>query len=193
LLKWKDKQGRQHRFRLINKVASKWRDFGLRFGQEESELEGFEEQYHWNTKRCWQKVMGEWLNDAGTDDYPATWGGLVQVLEDVELCEIARELVEVLGSEIDSPPVQEFATTSVPIELVATIPQVLPPPPPPRHPYPTRLSSPLNPTLSLLSSHHLPLRMFPSPQQLLLKLMLPQVTPPPPDSHTPSPSPPPSP
>jgi hypothetical protein len=187
LLKWKDEGGRQRRFRLMNKVAFKWRHFGLLFKQEVSDLDGWEKQYLGDNRRCWEKVMGEWLDGGGTDEYPDTWEGLVRVLEDVEYTEIARELVRVLRSEIDSPPVQMFAAT------LTTIPQVPPPPPPPCHPYLTRLSSPLNPTLSLLSSHYLPLRMFPSPQQLLLKLMLPQVKPPPPDPHTPSPSPPPSP
>jgi hypothetical protein len=95
LIKWRNEQG-AHEFRLISQVISKWRDFGVSFGCEQSELESWEIQYHWNAVRCWEKVMSEWLNRAGTDDYPATWWGLIQVLEDLKLSKAARELVRAL-------------------------------------------------------------------------------------------------
>jgi hypothetical protein len=190
LIKWMDEQG-LHTFRLVDEVASEWEAIGIRFGHKSNELEGWKEECHWKAERCWEKVMGAWLNDAGTNAYPATWEGVVRVLEDIKFIEVARELERVLASKIDSPPVQQFTTTSAASKSIAVIPQVLPPQPPPlRHPYLSVPSSTLNPTLSLLSSYLLLLGKCPSPQQLLFSLMLPQVKPPLSGS---SPSPPPSP
>jgi hypothetical protein len=94
-IKWRNEQG-AHEFRLISQVASMWKDFGLRLGCEPDELQSWETEYRYNAVRCWEKVMNEWVNRAGTDDYPATWWGLVQVLEDLKLNKAARELVRVL-------------------------------------------------------------------------------------------------
>ena len=106
LLKWEDKHGCQKRFRLITKVSSRWTDFGRLFGQEEDELEGLGVQYHHKAKQCWCKVVSQWLDNGGTAEYPATWGGFISVLEDVELWEVARELEMVLRSAIVHPPAE---------------------------------------------------------------------------------------
>ena len=44
--------------------------------------------------------MGEWLEEGGTSEYPATWEGLVTALEDVEYETVARELERVLVSVV---------------------------------------------------------------------------------------------
>ena len=42
------------------------------------------------------KVMEHWLAEGGTPDYPATWEGLYELLEDVEYAEVAEELKRIV-------------------------------------------------------------------------------------------------
>ena len=56
--------------------------------------------YSRNAKRCWCKVMEQWLGEGSTSEYPTTWKGLMVVLEDVEYTSVARELETVLDSVI---------------------------------------------------------------------------------------------
>ena len=84
----------------MKKVSSRWSDFGLRFELEADLLEAFKFECVGDSQRCWCKVMGEWLEEGGTSEYPATWEGLVTALEDVEYERVARELERVLVSVI---------------------------------------------------------------------------------------------
>ena len=157
--------------------------------------------------------MSKWLDNDGTGEYLATWGGVVSVLKDVELWEVARELERVLRSAIVHPPVQTSTTDAKP---PATTPADLTAEPPTKLPELFALSrlswfSPPHPHLSLAPppprryfsmmpslTHPILLNEFPSPQQLLLKLTsVSERQPHSPSFHssypTPSPFPPPSP
>ncbi len=91
LFKWRDREGREQTFRLVDKVCSKWRDLGLRF-IEPAILDGWEDQYQKDAKRCWGKVMGELIESGGTEEYPSTWEGVYKLLEDIKCGDIARDL-----------------------------------------------------------------------------------------------------
>lgn len=43
---------------------------------------------------CWVKVMDYWMIENPTPEYPLTWDGLCEMLEDVEYTEVAKELRE---------------------------------------------------------------------------------------------------
>lgn len=101
MLKWEDKNGGKQKFELIKLVSSKWKDFGIRLQQTMNDLEGWEVQYMRDFKLCWCKVMQEWLN-MGTSDYPATWKGVIVMLEDISFAEVARKLENALA--MTSPP-----------------------------------------------------------------------------------------
>ena len=134
--------------------------------------------------------MSKWLDNDGTGEYPATWGGVVSVLEDVELWEVARELERVLRSAIVHPPVQTSTTDAKP---PATTPADLNAEPPtevpelfagntialsrpswfsPPHPHLSLAPPPPRRYFSMMPSltHPILLNEFPSPQCLLLKL-----------------------
>ena len=104
LLKWEDGNGYQHSFRLISKVCSRWRDIGLLLKWEWSELEGLASQYRGDAKQCWCHVMGEWLESGGTVEYPATWRGLLTLLQDIECSQVAIDLETALASVTPPPP-----------------------------------------------------------------------------------------
>lgn len=40
---------------------------------------------------CWDEVIRCWF-DRGSEDYPLSWEGLYELLNDVEYAEVAREL-----------------------------------------------------------------------------------------------------
>ena len=98
LLKWKDQHGCMKKFKLITKVSSKWRDFGIRLSHELDQLEAWAEEYRGVSSRCWCRVMNYWITENDSPDYPATWSGLFLVLEDVEYSEVAAELKKALAS-----------------------------------------------------------------------------------------------
>ena len=50
--------------------------------------------------------MDDWLSDGGTSDYPATWEGLVSILEAVQCSKVAEDLKHVLAS-IATPTSEE--------------------------------------------------------------------------------------
>ena len=98
LLKWKDQHGCMKKFKLITKVSSKWRDFGIRLSHELDQLEAWAEECRGVSSRCWCRVMNYWITENDSPDYPATWSGLFLVLEDVEYSEVAAELKKALAS-----------------------------------------------------------------------------------------------
>ena len=96
LLKWQE-DGHNLKFRLIDKVQSKWWNLGTLLGLTDL-LTSWEKEYQNDASRCWTKVMTHWLNGGGGDDYPPTWEGLYTLLEDVQCVQVAKELREAVAS-----------------------------------------------------------------------------------------------
>lgn len=92
LLKWKDKKGGKHIFRLVDRVSAKWKDFGLLLGLSPNQLSAWERQFRGNANKCWTKVMEHWLNGGAKDDYPPTWEGLYMLLENAQFLQVAEDL-----------------------------------------------------------------------------------------------------
>ena len=82
----------------MDRVSAKWMDFGLCFGLDMNKLEAWERQYREDASRCWLEVMKHWLNAGGTDDYPATWEELLELLAFVGYREVAQDLGKALAS-----------------------------------------------------------------------------------------------
>ena len=88
LIKWTDEGGDIQQFYLIEKISHKWRDIG--------ELESISMKYRGDTKECCRAVLGQWL-DNPPPDYPTIlWQGLIELLEDSRLGQVASELRKVL-------------------------------------------------------------------------------------------------
>lgn len=91
LIKWKETK-----FRLVNNVSSRWRSFGTRLDMPYNLLDAWWKECLGNSARCWNKVMGYWLDGGGTSDYPITWEGLYELLDDVEYSEITKDLKKIV-------------------------------------------------------------------------------------------------
>ena len=79
-------------FRLVNEVSNKWESFGIRLDVTTNQLKAWRKECLGDAEECWMKVMGHWLAEGGTEDYPTTWEGLYLLLDDVECTEVARKL-----------------------------------------------------------------------------------------------------
>ena len=95
LIKWKDEQGKTQRFFLRDKISHKWRDIGGLTGLSFSELNCMSEKCRGDPKECCRAVLGQWL-DNPPPDYPTTWQGLLELLEDSQLGQVVSELKSVL-------------------------------------------------------------------------------------------------
>ncbi len=92
LIKWRDREGCEQTFRLVDKVSSKWRDLGKRLSIEPNILDGWEKEHQKDANSCWDKVMGDLIASGGTEEYPSTWEGVYQLLKDIKRGGIARDL-----------------------------------------------------------------------------------------------------
>ena len=95
-----DESGEIQRFCLTEKVAYKWHTIGMLLGLTYSKLQSFADEYRQEPIECCQAVLGLWL-DNPPPGYPATWQGLIDLLEDSQLGEIATKLRTVLNTAID--------------------------------------------------------------------------------------------
>ena len=95
LIKWTEGSEKK-RFFLIEKIANKWRDLGRLLLIEEAQLEGISGQYQNNINECCRAVLTKWQENP-PPAYSATWGGLIELLEDCQLSEVVKELQEVLS------------------------------------------------------------------------------------------------
>ena len=89
----------QHKFRLVDKVSAKWMDFGSLLDLTQNQLTAWDTQHRGNAALCWKEVMQCWLN-GGSEEYPPSWEGLYDLLEDVGCPAVAAELKKAVGKAI---------------------------------------------------------------------------------------------
>lgn len=89
-IKW-DEGSQQKMLRIIKLASNKWKELGCSFGIEESELSGLEIQHQKNQEQCCRAVLQRWLQ-SGSKNYPVTWSGLIDALENSEHETLARDL-----------------------------------------------------------------------------------------------------
>lgn len=61
---------------------------------------------------CWDSVMQHWL-DGGCKDYPVTWEGLYDLLEDAGYPEVARKLKEAVAPTQTAQPSSPAPTQTI--------------------------------------------------------------------------------
>ena len=98
LIKWEDENGRKRELRIYSKIEHKWRQIATQLGYEPGGIESIEENHNRNYSRI-TAVFGHWFENArNLSTYPKSWQGLINLLEDTELGEIAEELKVALSS-----------------------------------------------------------------------------------------------
>ena len=84
----------------MDKVSTRWRALGIRLGIEPNRLDGWERQHRGDDTRCWEEVMDVFITRGSTRDYPHTWEGVYQLLEDIKCGGIAIDLKEAVTHAI---------------------------------------------------------------------------------------------
>lgn len=96
LIKWRDSSGQVKRFSLIGEVSSEWKAFGNLLEIPPDKLAAWEREIGDSTE-CWRRVMHHWLAAGGTHDYPTTWEGVYELLEDINCAGVAKKLKEAVA------------------------------------------------------------------------------------------------
>ena len=98
-IKWRNKQGKEEKFRLNQLVCHKWKEIGRRLKIPESLLIAWEKEHLKVQLECTNTVLCHWLENP-TDYYPKSWDGLQRLLKDVQLSEIAIDLKRALDNVV---------------------------------------------------------------------------------------------
>ena len=96
LIKWTDERGEIQRFSLMERVSLHWRDIGELIGLSFQQLECLAGEHRGKHTDCCRAVLGSWLDDP-PEEYPITWRGLIELLQDSELGQVVSELKNALS------------------------------------------------------------------------------------------------
>ena len=106
LIKWEDENGVKRELRIYSKIAHRWREIATRLGFELGEIESIRKNYPFNDNDRVTTILGRWFENArslsNAGRYPKSWQGLINLLEDAELSEVAEEIYKALSSPKNS-------------------------------------------------------------------------------------------
>ena len=106
LIKWEDENGVKRELRIYSKIAHKWRQIATQLGFELGEIESIRKNNPFDDHDRVTVVLGRWFDNArnlpNASRYPKSWQGLINLLEDAELGEVAEELKRALSSSWSS-------------------------------------------------------------------------------------------
>ena len=101
LIKWEDENGVKKELRIYSKIAHKWGQIATQLSFELGEITSIMKNYPFDDDRV-TAVLGRWFDNArnlpNASRYPKSWQGLINLLEDAELGEVAEELKKALSS-----------------------------------------------------------------------------------------------
>jgi hypothetical protein len=80
----------------MERVSNKWRDIGELIGLSFQQLECMASEHRGKHTDCCRAVLGSWL-EAPPEEYPITWRGLIELLQDSELGQVVSELKNALS------------------------------------------------------------------------------------------------
>ena len=90
--------GQKKKFNLEERVSSKWREMGIGMSIELNTLDNIEDDKG-KVSKCWQEIMKRWMDGEGeSSGYPATWEGLYELLGDMGVSQVARELMKAVDN-----------------------------------------------------------------------------------------------
>ena len=93
-LRWTDK-GQARILKIREKISPRWEEAGDLLGLTIERLQGIRIQRLGDVGMCCRDILVDWLHE-NQGDYPVTWEGMVQLLEDMELSAAAQQLQNAL-------------------------------------------------------------------------------------------------
>jgi len=100
VLKWTDSKGQSHSLRLKDKMSSKWHVVGDLLGVDSSRLKSISMNHRGDVEQCCREVLLDWLQ-MEEPSYSRNWEGLIELLIDLELNNVAKKLNEALISALN--------------------------------------------------------------------------------------------
>ncbi len=91
LLKWTDKSGQPKTLRLRDEMSPHWREAGELLDLSIARMDGIYTHRLADVRQCCRDVLQDWVK-IGSSDYPATWGGLLSLLDDLQLHACVKSL-----------------------------------------------------------------------------------------------------
>ena len=88
-------RGRERRINVPQEVGTKYADFGILLLEDTNgnRVRNMEHQYRGDVEQINREILREWV--IGRGKQPVSWATFTEVLQDVELSELAREIEEV--------------------------------------------------------------------------------------------------
>lgn len=99
LIKYKDSKEGKKSFRLLQEIQKSCKTIGTQLGIGKPSLDGYEKTHDKDPIEMCLQVFYFW-STAGLDDYPYTWGSIVEMLKDVQLNGIAKKLKKALDNKV---------------------------------------------------------------------------------------------
>ena len=84
----------------MDNISHKWRTIGERLDLTSSKLQCIEVDHRGISEECCRAVLCIWLNNP-PDEYPISWDGLIELLEDSQLGQVASKLRKILNKAIN--------------------------------------------------------------------------------------------
>ena len=91
LIKWNDASGTTQRFYLMDRISAKWREIGKLLDLSAAQLQGIAMEHQGNQEDCCSAVLSKWMENPPRE-YPVSWEGLMELLEDSRLSQVVKEL-----------------------------------------------------------------------------------------------------
>ncbi len=88
----KDELGRHNEVRILEGVMNQWLEIGDLLEINDPLLDSFGEKTLRNPVECCRNVFQEWIRKGGTENYPCTWKGVIQLLQDIRCHSLAEEI-----------------------------------------------------------------------------------------------------
>ena len=90
--------------RIIEETSSKWQDLAILVGLSKSQMDGIKKESLGETEQCCLCVFDRWIISNGEfTDYPITWSGLHELLEDIghrALAKVTKTALQTVGIDI---------------------------------------------------------------------------------------------
>ena len=94
-MKWKNSAGATERVTILDDVCSEWKRIGDLLALNPGHLKAIENDNRGVAYDCCRAVFHDWLQEE-EGEYSVTWEGLCELLEDMQLSNLANRLRKIL-------------------------------------------------------------------------------------------------
>ena len=97
-MKWR-KDGQTQRLKIADTICNEWKKIGKILSIPPAKLQTWSTQARDDPLSCLNKVLDHWFQNP-PDDYPLKWSAFIELLEDTDFTDLARELRDALDNRV---------------------------------------------------------------------------------------------